>query len=298
MAKEEAIQVEGTVDGEKIAVDDDFTNILPSVHVNIDLSDDLKLRVSGSTGVNRPTYDEWRAAAAVDVANEEVRGGNPTLDAEEAIGIDTSLEWYFAPASIASIGAFYRQIDNVIYADSTTINGGVYVPSEQGQEWTYTGAVNGDNGEMSGIELNFIGHATDLTPTLDGFGISANMTLLNSEFEELDGTKSDLPGTSDMIYNVSLFYENFGLSTRINYQYRDEWVSPIEDPSEKWGEQTRVDLSVSYELPFDFNGARMSVYFNANNLTDETDVRYAGNGTINQSESYGRRYLLGARVNF
>ncbi|QQD18626.1 TonB-dependent receptor [Spongiibacter nanhainus] len=289
---------EGTVDGEKIAVDDDFTNILPSVHVNIDLADDLKLRISGSTGVNRPTYDEWRAAASVDVANEEVRGGNPTLDAEEAIGIDTSLEWYFAPASIASVGAFYRQIDNVIYADSTTINGGIYVPSEQGQEWTYTGAVNGDNGEMSGIELNFIGHAVDLTQTLDGFGISANMTLLNSEFEELDGTKSDLPGTSDMIYNVSLFYENFGLSTRVNYQYRDEWVSPIEDPSEKWGEQKRVDLSVSYELPFDFDGARMSVYFNANNLTDETDVRYAGNGTINQSESYGRRYLLGARVNF
>lgn len=289
---------EGTVDGEKIAVDDDFTNILPSIHVNIDLADNLKLRISGSTGVNRPTYDEWRAAAAVDVANEEVRGGNPTLDAEEAMGIDTSVEWYFAPASIASVGAFYRQINNVIYADSTTINGGIYVPSEQGQEWTYTGAVNGDNGEMSGVEMNFIGHAIDLTPALDGFGVSANMTLLNSEFEELDGSKSDLPGTSDMIYNVSLFYENFGLSTRINYQYRDEWVSPIEDPSEKWGEQKRVDLSVSYELPFDFNGARMSVYFNANNLTDETDVRYAGNGTINQSESYGRRYLLGARVNF
>lgn len=289
---------EGTVDGEKIAVDDEFTHILPSVHVNVDLADNLKLRVSGSTGVNRPTYDEWRAAAAVDVANEEVRGGNPTLDAEEAMGIDTSLEWYFAPASIASVGAFYRQIDNVIYADSSTINGGIYEPSAQGQEWTYTGAVNGDNGEMSGIELNFIGHAIDLTPALDGFGVSANMTLLNSEFEELDGSKSDLPGTSDMIYNVSLFYENFGLSTRINYQYRDEWVSPIEDPSEKWGEQKRVDLSISYELPFDFNGARMSVYLNANNLTDETDVRFAGNGTINQSESYGRRYLLGARVNF
>ena len=57
-------------------------------------------------------------------------------------------------------------------------------------------------------------------------------------------------------------------------------------------------MSISYELPFDLQGATMSVYANANNLTDETDVRYAGNGTINQSESYGRRYLLGVRLHF
>ncbi len=289
----------GTVEGEAVSVEDDFTHILPAVHVNIDLRDDLKLRVSGSTGVNRPTYNEWRAAASVDVQEQEVTGGNPTLEAEEAMGIDTALEWYFAPASLASVGVFYRQIDNVIYTDVSTIDGGVYVASAAGQQWIYNGAVNGKNGEMSGIEFSFTGHAIDLIgPALDGLGVSANMTLLDSEFEGLDGVTRDLPGTSDVIYNASLFYENFGLSARINYQYRDEWISPIEDPDEVWGEQKRVDFSISYDLPIDLQGAQASVYFNANNLTDETDVRYAKNGTINQSESYGRRYLMGVRLSF
>jgi TonB-dependent receptor len=289
----------GTIEGNAIDVADDFNNLLPSAHVNINLSDDIKLRISGSTGVNRPTYDEWRAAASVNIADQEVNGGNPYLEAEEAIGFDTALEWYFAPASILSAGAFYREIDNVIYVDSTSIDGGRYLPSAAGETWTYNGAVNGDNGKMQGLELNFVGHAIDLIgPALNGFGVAANVTLLDSEFEGLDGTQFDLPGTSDMIYNVSVFYENYGFSARVNYQYRDEWISPIEDPNEVWGEQKRVDLSISYELPFDFNGAILSLYFNANNLSDETDVRYAANGTINQSESYGRRYLVGLRLNF
>lgn len=289
----------GTSDGQPILVDDDFNHLLPGVHINVDLAENLKWRISGTTGINRPTYNEWRATAAVDVQNKEVQGGNPRLKAEEAIGMDMALEWYFAPASIASVGTFYRQIDNVIYASDSTVDGGLYLPSAQGQEWTYTGTINGKDGEMSGIELNFVGHASDLFGnTLEGFGISANLTLLDSEFKGADGSRYDLPGTSDMIYNASVFYENFGLSARLNYQYRDEWISPIEDPNEYWGEQERLDLSVSYELPVDFSGARMSVYFNANNLSDETDVRYAKNGTINQSESYGRRYLVGVRVHF
>ena len=289
---------DGIINGNAISVDGDFNHILPSMHFNIDLADDLKLRVSGSTGVNRPTYDEWRAAARIDILNREVDGGNPTLKAEEAMGVDASIEWYFAPASILSAGAFYRSIDNVIYADTSTIDGGVYLSNATGERWTYKGTVNGDGGKVQGIELNFVGHAIDLIHTAPGLGISANLTMLDSEFTGIDGKKYDLPGSSDLLYNFSVFYENFGLSARVNYQYRDKWISPIEDPSEYWGEQERVDLSISYELPLYPQGATMSVYANANNLTDETDVRYSGNGTINQSESYGRRFLLGVKLHF
>ena len=115
----------------------------------------------------------------------------------------------------------------------------------------------------------------------------------------MDGTTYDLPGTSDSVYNASVFYENFGLSARLNYQYRDQWVSPLESPDEVWGEQTRgVDFSINYELPVKLSDAAISAYANANNLTDETDVRYAANGLINQSESYGRSFLMGVRVNY
>ncbi|MDP5054121.1 MAG: TonB-dependent receptor [Congregibacter sp.] len=289
----------GNVEGERLVVDDDFINVLPSVHVNVDLTDDLKLRTSLSSGVNRPTYNEWRAAASLNVSDREVSGGNPFLEAEETFGGDVALEWYFADASILSAGVFYRYVDNVIYVERTEIDGGDYLPGAEGQVWQFDGAVNGDDGYLAGLELNFIGMATDLLPgALSGFGVSANLTVLDSEFTGVNGETFGLPGTSDLIYNASLFYENYGFSARINYQYRDQWISPIEDPSEFWGEQERVDLTLLYTLPFDLGGATTSLYFNANNLTDETDVRFAGNGTINQSESYGAHYLLGLRVNY
>ncbi len=128
--------------------------------------------------------------------------------------------------------------------------------------------------------------------------MSANLTFMDSEFEHLDGTISGLPGTSDLLYNVSVFYENYGLSARLSYQYRDEWISPIEDPSEIWGEQQRVDMNIQYQLPWEMNDVKATIYFNANNLTNETDIRYAGNGTVNQVESYGAHYAAGLRISY
>lgn len=285
--------------GTQVTVSDDFTHVLPSIHVNVDLQDDLKWRVSASTGISRPTYNEWRAAASVNVTNKTVSGGNPTLIPEETVGVDSALEWYFAPANLLSAGVFYRRVDNVIYTDAQPVDGGVYLPSAAGEIWTYNGTVNGKDGWMRGFEANWIADAPDTwAGFLQGFGVSANLTLLDSEFEGLDGTTYGLPGTSDLIYNTSLYYENHGLSARVNYQYRDEWISPIESPDEVWGEQVRVDFSLSYQLPMDLAGAQVSVYLNGNNLTDEIDLRFAGNRTVNQRESYGRHYLAGLRINF
>lgn len=288
----------GTLDGEAITVSRSFTNVLPSLHVNIDLDDDVKARVSVTSGVNRPTYNEWRASASINVTDNSVSGGNPSLEAEEAWGVDASIEYYFANASIISAGVFQRYVDNVIYEDSTTVDAGIYGAAFKGQTWDLDGYVNGSDGKLSGFELNFIGQAVELSEALQGFGVSANLTLLDGEFKQLDGTKVGMPGTSDMMYNTSVFYENFGLSVRLNYQYRDEWISPIEDPEEVWGETKRLDLNAMYQLPWDLNGAMATVYFNANNLTNEVDIRYDANHQPNQVESYGKRYLMGIRVSF
>ena len=289
----------GTNDGVPVSISGDFTNFLPSVHLNFDLSEDLKWRVSASTGLSRPTYGEWRASASVDVVERTVSGGNPALQAEETFGFDTSLEWYFAPVSILSAGVFHRNIDNVIYNDKTFVDGGLYLPSATGEVWEYNGSVNGKEGRLSGIELNLIHDASDILPVpFDGLGLSGNITVLDSEFKGIDGREYGLPGTSDLIYNGSIFYENFGISARLNYQYRDQWISPLESPDEVWGEQKRLDFSASYVLPLNLENSEISIYLNANNLTDEVDLRFAGNGTLNQRESYGRRYLLGFRLNF
>jgi len=293
-----------STDGPQLAsaYSDDYVSVLPSVHINFDLRDDLKFRVSASTGLSRPTYTELRASASVDPTSRTVSGGNPTLDPETTWGFDAALEWYFAPASLLSAGVFYRHVDDVIYVDTTTIDGGLYLPSAAGEDWTLAGPVNGNEGELSGIELNFIGQATDLLPApFDGFGVSANLTVLDSSFDTLSGNSFSLPGTSDVIYNASLFYEKAGFSARVNYQYRDAWLSTTENDSlaEYWDEQERVDASLRYVLPVTPGGAGVTLFANANNLTDAIDVRYAGTrATPNQVEGYGRRFLFGIRVDY
>lgn len=282
-----------------LVVDKDYTSVLPNAHVNFDLADDVKLRVSASTGISRPTYVEARASAIVDPTNDLVIGGNPNLDEETSVGADVSLEWYFANASLASAGVFYRSIDDVIYSSSTTVDGGTYFPAAAGEDWNLVGFVNGRDGYLAGLELSFVAQLDD--GPLTGFGASANVTLLDSEFTTREGQKFQLPGTSDTIYNASLFYENFGLSARINYQYRDAWLTAIEDLSfgEFWDEQQRVDLSLRYQLPFEGMPMQLTVFANANNLTDEADVRYIGQvRTPNQIEGYGRRYVLGILADF
>ncbi len=274
---------------------DDFTNWLPNAHLNYDFSESLRLRVSASSGVNRPTYNEWRASAVVDPIEGEISGGNPTLEAEESYGVDVSLEYYLESGGVLSAAYFYRIVDNVIYADAALVDGGNFDAGLAGEEYTYIGYLNGDDGEFSGLELNAVYFADALLP---GLGVSANITFADSEFTRQNGETVGLPGTSDMIYNAALFYEDYGVSVRLNYSWRDEWISPIEDPEEYWGEMERLDAQINYTLPVELSGAEATIYASFNNLTDETDVRYAGNGTINQAESYGFHYLLGIRINY
>ena len=141
-----------------IEASNDFTNFLPSIHANFDLNEDLKLRVSASSGISRPTYSEIRASQSVDPITLEVSGGNPLLDPEESFGFDASLEWYFAPASLLSVSAYHRMIDNVIYPGSTTVDGSIYAPGliPAGTDTTFNSFFNGDDGELSGLELNFM----------------------------------------------------------------------------------------------------------------------------------------------
>ena len=123
-----------------LTVSESYSNWLPSAHVNYDLNEETKLRASITTAVSRPGYNEARASADISPVNQSVSGGNPYLEPEESWGLDLAYEWYFGEASIFAVSAFYREVDNVIVAGSTTVDGSVYSPAAQpGEQWTLTG---------------------------------------------------------------------------------------------------------------------------------------------------------------
>ena len=288
---------------EPLTVEKDYTNVLPNAHVNWDFRDNQKLRFSYSTGISRPTYVESRAGASISVLTQSVVGGNPELDEETAWGVDVAYEWYFADASLFSVTAFHRSIDNVISESIERVDGSIYSDlAASGELWDLSAFGNGKDGELRGIELSFTGRLDNYIDGFwSGFGLSANVTFIDSEYTNTEGNKFELPGQSDKTYNVSLFYEDHGLSARLSYRYRDAWLDETEagrlgtPAGIYWGEQKRLDLSVRYELE-PLIGHNVSLFLDLNNLTDARDIRYTGSPwNPNQVEAYGRRYLVGVR---
>ena len=250
-----------------------------------------------------PRYSQVRPAKL------PISGGNPELDAETSWGFDASLEWYFDSASILSAGVFYRDIDNVIYPGGATVDGSDFAPGvfTPGEQVPYNTFLNGENGKLSGFELNLIYSAADFLPSpFDGFGVSGNLTKLDSEFfapeAGVAGIRAPIPGTSDLIYNASLFYEKYGVSARLSYQWRDAWLSTTESGpnlNQYWDETERLDAKIQYTLPYEFAGARTVVFAEANNLTDYQDRRYIEtDATIDQIESYGRAFMVGLSIDY
>lgn len=280
-----------------------YSNFLPSAHVNWDLSDDSKLRLSYTTGISRPTYQEARASASVDLTNRVVSGGNPNLKEESSWGIDSAYEWYFDEASIFAVNVFYRQIDNVIISGSKAVDGTIYSSEAiAGEEWNLVAFDNGSDGAMSGVELSFVGRLENYVDGFfSGFGVEANAAFLDSSFKSPDGIEFDLPGTSDLTYNAAISYENYNVSVRLSYRYRDAWLDTTENDTRDgvyWDAQDRLELSLRYDLE-DLTGLKAIVYADFNNLNDATDIRYTGNArNPNQVESYGSRYVVGVRANF
>ena len=292
---------------EPLSVKRSYTNVLPSVHVNYDFTDEQKFRASFSTGLSRPSYIEARAAASISEIGTAITGGNPFLKQEESWGVDLAYEWYFDEASLFSLTVFHREIDNVIFDSSEKVDGSIYSDTAvPGELWDLTAFGNGKDGKLQGIEVAFTGRLDNyIDGFFSGFGVEANLSLIDSEFTDPSGTKLELPGQSDTNYNLSLFYENYGFSARVTYRYRSSWLDETETASvyglsgaSYWAPQERVDLALRYSL-YELTGYRASIIVDFNNITDETDLRYSGaKWNPNQSESFGRRFLVGVRLSF
>ena len=292
---------------EVLSVKRTYTNYLPSVHVNYDMSEDVKLRLSYSTGISRPSYIEARAAASINILSNEIAGGNPFLKQEESWGIDAAFEWYYDEASLFSITIFHREIDNVISESNEKVDGTLYSDQAQpGELWDLAGFGNGKDGELQGLEISLNARMDNyIDGFFSGFGASLNVALIESEYTTPEGKVFALPGQSDTNYNASIFYEDHGFSARLTYRYRSEWLDETETGAVfnlgggvYWAAQNRLDASVRYDLEA-LTGQKASIFADFNNITDESDMRYTAEAwNVNQVESFGRSFLAGVRYAF
>lgn len=277
------------------------TSVFPSLHYGFDYSDTLKLRAAFITGQARPSLEDMRATVTVNDTNSTIAGGNPFATPEKAYGVDLSAEWYFAPASLLAASFFHREVDNVLFDSSRIVGDDSYdFGGVDRSAYTLSALQNGRSGYLTGLEFVYTQPWTFLPGWLSGFGFQGSVSFTTGEFETPAGETVEFPGTSDRITGATLFYEKYGLSSRLSWQHRTDWLDEVfpsgsaANSNLYWGESQRLDLSVRYQVNDTY-----SLFLDANNLTDEQGVRYQGReDRPYEVEGFGRKYLIGLRASF
>ena len=288
-----------------------YTDVLPSLNLMYDLSDDVKLRASYGETMQPLDLLTWGGAKSVGrVFNEDCNcmrinngslSGNPDLDPTRASNLDFSAEWYVGSASMLSAGLFYIDIESfvqtgTIYLDEPDADGISRGP------WPFTAPVQGTGGKVEGVELAAkiaLGDFTD--GFMANFGFDVNYTLSESSQDAVGLGGKELPfvNNSKDTYNIVGWYENDLISARLAYNFRSPRLITQGNPAT--GMQSlyqddygQLDLNVTVSVT-----DNVDVYLNGSNITEEFQQTYLEFKDQKAYQNvYEARWALGVRATF
>ncbi|MBN2704808.1 MAG: TonB-dependent receptor [Deltaproteobacteria bacterium] len=269
-----------------------YTNFLPSLHAKYGFTDDLILYLAWTNTLSRPQWEQTFYGKFID-DDGNIEIGNPDLDPYEAMNWDATLS-YFSPKSLgmASIGVFYKDIDNFIYGQTADMG-----------DYELTTFKNGDSGHIYGLELAAQLKLSFLPAPFDGFSLDGNITFSDSEAEVLApeaGDKNrdiDFVRHSDTVGSFAISYEKYNLFVRLSGTFRSSYLDELGEESfeDRYiDDHFQLDLSTSYTFMEKF-----TLYANFINLTNEPLKAYFGDsGRLSQFEEYGWSAQAGLKFNF
>jgi len=309
---------------------DDYTDILPSLNVNFELSENHVVRTGMSTTISRPRMDEMKVNNQVsfnfnllniqdpDPLNSSWSGsaGNAKLKPLEANQFDLAYDWYYANDGFVSLAFFYKDLtnwhrDGSFIADFSDFyipgfhqvvdtSGTVFTPA------TFLGRVNftedGLEGFVRGYELQATFPFHMMADALDGFGVIASAAFNDGKLD--DG--QPIPGLSEETYQATLYYERGGFQARVSGTRRDKFSTEVRGLSlalQQTFDQGAdlVDAQISYDFGlggFDkLDG--LSISLQGQNLGDESTIQSNDDfRQVTQAQAFGANYLLGVNYKF
>lgn len=269
------------------------TSLLPFESTNLDLSFEWYYDESSmlAVGLFRKSVENYITTTGQDQQFEGLRDIYQGPRWNEAV---TALT---AAGEQATDSAIYNYFIDNGYADEN----GVVTPNADDPliTWRTTQPGNSsDSKTVEGIELA-IQHTFGDT----GFGFGANATLVDGdvEYDPYNLNEQDpLVGISDSA-NFQVFYEKEGLSVKVTYAWRSDYVVGIgqaqgssDNPATQFDTFGQVDASINYDV-----NEHLTVFLEGVNINDETERGY---GRFEEqflfARQYGPRYTLGARYTF
>ena len=333
----------------------DYDFILPRFNLVADTTDDVVLRFGAGKDIRRPNFNDLSTSVTFSTSpNPNVAIGNPNLTPEEVISYDLAAEWYFAEASVFSVGIFHKTrkdlfVDQIVSAAEDPVTGyrDLTDPCEGGGIFNPIADINvfgpelgtgvcvgtetkiNDTGETTqkGIEFavqyDLSGFESELG-WASGFGVLANYTIQEFDGGEAENTATSrasqvfaattgsdqevsavqgLLNLSENAYNITLYYEKFGLSARMRYTWReayrtDDFGSTSSFP---WGfpavqaDRGQLNASVTYDV-----NENLNIGVEAVNITESEVEQYCVNeGALLCFQGLtDRRITLGANYRF
>ena len=303
--------------GNALAFENDYDQLLPSINLAYDVTDDVVLRMSAAKVLTRPS--PFSLAPAFNLTPETGRGnaGNPDLLPVKANQYDLGLEWYFDEASLVSLTWFKKDISDFIFLNTVQaeINGVNFNQLSRPE--------NGGNTDYEGLEFQ-ITHDFD-----NGFGAFFNYTyvdaapgsiqeaqlipaVLDADGNEMAAASAALvsrdvefPDVSKTAFNVGAFYETEDYTARIAYTWRDEYFVALTEFGPQFrDDNASLDAQVSYNI-----SENVTLKIEAVNLTNEIfrnfliqdgDNPHPSDGTrvISTEAENGRRFYVGMNFKF
>ena len=287
-----------------------YTDVLPSVHLTLEATDNLQFRAAWTNTIGRPDYDDLSAFSEVDiepVANSDlfvagIEEGNPNLQPFRAMNVDLTAEYYLGNGGLASVAGFYKRIENPIYTFSSE-DRNVENPFGDGRTFQSvfrTQQRNADDGSILGLEATYQQPFTFLPAPFNGLGLVSNLTVTDSEVT-VPERDDELPffEQADLTYNIIPYFQKQGFEVRVAWNYRGEFLSDLGDipaEDEYVDDRTTVDVNARYQ--FSSLLGRPELMVQVENLTDAPEVFYDGQPN-NLAFHYlsGRTVTLGLSVN-
>jgi iron complex outermembrane receptor protein len=258
-----------------------YTDVLPSANLKLDLTKELVARFAIARTMTRPDYSALAPSPTLDDLALTGSFGNPDLKPIRSTNLDATLEWYFAPKALLSVGLFTMRMSSFVeFATTTqTLRNNTY---NKNSDYAIAFPVN-TKAHNSGVELGW------QQPLPMGFGFNANATF--SSGSTADG--GELYGSSKFTGNAEAYYENDRFSVRLAYSYRSKYlVGLVNAVPQHDAAVGSLAASVNWKLT-----DRVSINFDALNINNPILKEYGLNE--DQPQAFyvnGRQYFLGVRV--
>jgi TonB-dependent receptor len=222
-----------------------YNDVLPTLNTRFYLNDKAILRFAVGRTIARPSFQDLNGTQTYNFDFQSngyqlspvnplvLNGGNPNLKSIKSWNFDAGIEYYFGRANAITFAAFYKDISNYISTQDSTVT---LTRNGVSQTFKNNTPVNVGSGNIKGFEVGYTQFFDKLPGALSGLGINANYTFVDNEgganptnVQAALGTvvAGNLPlqGLSKHSYNLQLMYEKFGISARLAYNWRSEYMA-------------------------------------------------------------------------